>query len=108
MRGQIAVSLAGRVALITGGASGIGKATALLFARQGAAISVVDIDRRGAEAVCQTIGDRGGRAISVSCDVSRAADCQRAVQQTVECLGGLDVLVNNAGIIRRSTVTDKS
>jgi NAD(P)-dependent dehydrogenase (short-subunit alcohol dehydrogenase family) len=102
------VSLSGRVALITGGASGIGRATALLFARQGAAISVVDIDGSGAHAVSQMLEDRGGRAISVSCDASRAADCQRAVQQTLERLGGLDILVNNAGIIRRATVMETS
>jgi NAD(P)-dependent dehydrogenase (short-subunit alcohol dehydrogenase family) len=99
-------SLTGRRALITGGASGIGRATALLFAREGAAVSVVDVDEAGGQAVAQMIVDEGGQAISVRCDVTQAEDCQRAVQQTVDELGGLDILFNNAGIIRRATVID--
>ncbi|MGA9350619.1 MAG: SDR family NAD(P)-dependent oxidoreductase, partial [Anaerolineae bacterium] len=98
--------LTDKVALITGGASGIGRATALLFAQEGAAVCVVDLDEAGGQAVVQTIVDGGGRAIFVRCDVSLAADCQRAVQQTVDELGGLDILFNNAGIIRRATVID--
>ena len=98
--------LTGKRALITGGASGIGRATALLFAREGAAISVVDLDEAGGQAVAHKIVDEGGQAIFVRCDVSLAADCQRAVQQTVGELGGLDIVFNNAGIIRRATVID--
>jgi NAD(P)-dependent dehydrogenase (short-subunit alcohol dehydrogenase family) len=98
--------LTGKRALITGGASGIGRATALLFAREGAALSVVDLDEAGGQAVAQTIVDSGGQAIFLRCDVSLATDCQRAVQQTVNRLGGLDILFNNAGIIRRATVVD--
>jgi NAD(P)-dependent dehydrogenase (short-subunit alcohol dehydrogenase family) len=93
-------------ALITGGASGIGRATALLFAREGAAVAVADLDETGGQAVAQTIADEGGQVIFVPCDVTRAADCQRAVRLAVEELGGLDVLFNNAGIIRRATVLD--
>jgi len=96
--------LAGKRALITGGASGVGRATALLFARQGAAVSVVDIDQSGGQAVVQAIMEDGGRAVFLRCDVAVAADCRRAVQQTVDRLGGLDILFNNAGIIRRATV----
>jgi len=99
-------SLTGQRALITGGASGIGRATALLFAREGAAVSVVDVDEAGAQAVAQTIVDDGGQAISVRCDVTQTADCQRAVEQTVSVLGGLDILFNNAGIIRRATLLE--
>lgn len=98
--------LAGKVALITGGASGIGRATALLFARQGAAVSIVDLDEAGGRAIAQAAVVGGGRAIFVRGDVSLAADCRRAVQQTVDELGGLDVLFNNAGIIRRATVIE--
>jgi NAD(P)-dependent dehydrogenase (short-subunit alcohol dehydrogenase family) len=99
-------SLTGKRALITGGASGIGRATALLFAREGAAVAVVDLDEVGGQAVVREIANNGGQAIFVRCDVSQAADCQHAVQQTVDKLGGLDILFNNAGIIRRATVID--
>jgi NAD(P)-dependent dehydrogenase (short-subunit alcohol dehydrogenase family) len=98
--------LAGKRALVTGGASGIGRATAMLFAREGAALSVVDLDEAGGQAVAQTIVDGGGRAIFLRCDVSLEADCRRAVEQTVDELDGLDILFNNAGIIRRATVVD--
>jgi NAD(P)-dependent dehydrogenase (short-subunit alcohol dehydrogenase family) len=97
-----------RVALITGGASGIGRATALLLAHEGAAITIADLDAAGGQAVVQEIVADGGRALFVSCDVSRAADCQRAVQQAVATFGGLDFLFNNAGIIRRADVLDTS
>jgi NAD(P)-dependent dehydrogenase (short-subunit alcohol dehydrogenase family) len=100
--------LKGKVALITGGASGIGRATALLFARKGAAVSVVDLNEAGGEAVAGEIVDGSGQAIFVRCDVSQAADCGRAVRQTVEAFGGLDILFNNAGIIRRADVIGTS
>ncbi len=96
--------LEGKRALITGGASGIGRATAILFAQEGAAVAVVDLNEAQGQAVAQTITENGGRAIFIRCDVSQATDCQRAVQQTVEQLGGLDILFNNAGIIRRADV----
>jgi NAD(P)-dependent dehydrogenase (short-subunit alcohol dehydrogenase family) len=98
--------LTGKRGLITGGASGIGRATALLFAREGAAVAVVDLDEVGGRAVVREIVNNGGQAIFVRCDVSQAIDCQRAVQETVDELGGLDILFNNAGIIRRATVID--
>jgi NAD(P)-dependent dehydrogenase (short-subunit alcohol dehydrogenase family) len=95
-----------RVALITGAASGIGRAAALLFAREGAAVSVVDLDESGGQAVAQAILDGGGRAIYLNCDVTQAADCLRAVEHAVAKLGGLHILFNNAGIIRRATILD--
>ena len=102
------MQLEGRVALITGGGSGIGRATALLFAREGAAIAIVDLDESRALAVAQEIEDKGGRAVAMRCDVSQAADCQRAVQETVAAFGSLDILFNNAGIIRRASVLEIS
>ncbi len=100
--------LKGKRALITGGASGIGRATALLFAREGAAVTVAALEELGGRVVVEAIVSQGGRAILVPCDVSRAADCRRAVEQTVAAFGGLDILFNNVGIIRRSTVLDIS
>jgi NAD(P)-dependent dehydrogenase (short-subunit alcohol dehydrogenase family) len=99
-------ALNGKVVLITGGASGIGRATALLFAREGAAVAVVDVNEPDGKAVVRTIIDGRGRAIFVRGDVTRAADCQLALRQTVEQLGKLDILFNNVGIIRRATVVE--
>jgi NAD(P)-dependent dehydrogenase (short-subunit alcohol dehydrogenase family) len=98
--------LAGKRALITGGGSGIGRAMALLFAHEGAAVAVVDLDEAGGEAVAGMIEEKGGQAIFVRCDVTQAQDCLSAVRRTVDELGGLDILINNAGIIRRATVLD--
>jgi len=101
-------ALNGKVALITGGASGIGRATALLFAGEGAAVAVVDVKEREGQAVVQRIMKEGGQAIFVRGNVTRAADCQLAVQRTIEQLGKLDILFNNAGIIRRASVVETS
>jgi len=100
--------LEGKVALITGGASGIGRASALLFAREGAAVAVVDLNEVKGRSVVKTIIDEGGRAIFLSCDVTKAKDCKSAVQRTVEQLSKLDILFNNAGIIRRKSVVETS
>ena len=102
------MQLEGKVALITGSGSGIGRATALLFAREGAAVAVVDLDESRAQAVAREIEGEGGQAIAVRCDVSQAADCLRAVRDTVAAFGGLDILFNNAGIIRRASVLEIS
>ena len=98
--------LSGKRALITGGASGIGKATAKLFARRGAGICIADVDAAAGQGVADEIIIEGGRAIFVRCDVSSAVECQSAVQQMVAEFGGIDILFNNAGIIRRASVVD--
>lgn len=94
-------TLDGKVAIVTGGASGIGRATALLFAKEGAKVVVADIDAAGASSVAQEIG-----GVAVQADVSSAEDCARIVQTAVDTFGGLHVLFNNAGIIRRTTALD--
>ncbi|MGD2216703.1 MAG: SDR family oxidoreductase [Gemmatimonadales bacterium] len=97
-----------KVALITGGASGIGRATATTFASAGAAVAIVDLDEEGGESVAREIVGEGGRALFIAGDVSAAEDCRRAVQRTVDALGGLDILFNNAGVIRRASVLELS
>ena len=97
-------TLIGKVALVTGGASGIGRAVCLALAQAGAAVAVLDRDAAGAQAVAREIAGQGGQGIVVPGDVTRADDCRQAVERTVDELGGLDILVNNAGIIRRADV----
>jgi 3-oxoacyl-[acyl-carrier protein] reductase len=87
-----------KVALVTGAASGIGRATAALFGEEGAKVMCADLDGGGAEQVARQIADGGGEAASTQIDVSRGGDCERMVRETVERWGRLDVLVNNAGI----------
>jgi len=90
--------LAGKVALITGGASGMGQSEASLFAREGARVMVADVlDREGREVVAK-IGVEGGQARFQKLDVTDEAEWRTAVATTVESFGGLDILVNNAGI----------
>ncbi len=88
----------GKVALVTGAAAGIGRASALALAEAGAAVCVADINSAGGEETAQRIIDAGGRAIFTACDVSQAADVQAMVTATVAAFGRLDAAVNNAGI----------
>jgi NAD(P)-dependent dehydrogenase (short-subunit alcohol dehydrogenase family) len=97
-----------KCALITGGASGIGRATAELFAKEGAAVVITDINTELGKQVEHEIQQAGGKAVFVACDVTRAEDCQHAVQVAVEQFGRLDILFNNAGMIRRADVLDTS
>jgi NAD(P)-dependent dehydrogenase (short-subunit alcohol dehydrogenase family) len=90
--------LEGKSALITGGTSGIGRATAALFAREGADVAITGRNRERGEAVVAEITGLGRRAIFVEADVRSSADCRGAVERTVDELGGIDVLFNNAGV----------
>jgi NAD(P)-dependent dehydrogenase (short-subunit alcohol dehydrogenase family) len=93
-----------KVVLVTGAGSGIGRATALAFAREGASVAAADISPAKAASVVAQAVAAGGRALAVVCDVSRPEDCARAVRETEAALGPLDVLVNNAGVGATGTV----
>src|SRR5208282_1539136 len=102
------MQLAGKVAVITGGAAGIGRATALLFAREGAAVALADLTADAGQRVVDAIIQSGGRAFLELVDVTRAADCRRLAERALREFGRIDILFNNAGIIRRATVLDLS
>lgn len=98
--------LEGKVALITGGNSGIGRATSLLFAQEGARVAVIGRDEERGRRVVEEIKRESGTAIFLSCDVRSADDCARAVRETVGKFNRLDILFNNAGVYYPSTSVD--
>jgi NAD(P)-dependent dehydrogenase (short-subunit alcohol dehydrogenase family) len=100
--------LYGKTALITGGAGGIGRATALLFASEGAAVGIVDLNPEAGQEIAREISSGGGRAIFERADVTRTSDCRRVVERIVHEFGGIHILFNNAGIIRRASVVEIS
>jgi NAD(P)-dependent dehydrogenase (short-subunit alcohol dehydrogenase family) len=100
--------LQGKTALITGGAGGIGRATALLFASEGAAVGIVDLNQKRGQAVAREVSMSGGRAIFEPADVTRTDECRRVVERTVQQFGGIHILFNNAGIIRRASAVEIS
>jgi NAD(P)-dependent dehydrogenase (short-subunit alcohol dehydrogenase family) len=101
---EIVTRLAGKLALITGAGSGIGKAIALAFAAEGAKVALMGRRLDRLQEVVGEINSRGGKAVAVAGDVAKAGDAERAVQGTVALLGGLNILVNNAGILSVATV----
>jgi NAD(P)-dependent dehydrogenase (short-subunit alcohol dehydrogenase family) len=100
----MAGELDGRIALVTGATSGIGRATALRFAREGARVALVGRDAETLAEVARNVRDAGGEATEVRADVMVEREAQRAVEEAVEHFGGLDVLVNAAGIISNGTI----
>ncbi len=98
----------GKGVIVTGSGKGIGKASALAFAREGAGVAVADRSLEDAEQTAAAISAEGGRAVAVACDVTQTDDVRRLVATTANAFGGVDVLHNNAGVIRYGTVVDMS
>ena len=100
----MAGELEGRAALVTGATSGIGHATALRFAEAGARVALVGRDGKSLSRTASEVSERGGTAVEIQADVTVESDAQRTVETAVERFGGLDVLVNAAGILSNGTV----
>jgi NAD(P)-dependent dehydrogenase (short-subunit alcohol dehydrogenase family) len=98
-------SFEGKVAFVTGAANGIGRATALAFAREGANVVVADVSNQGNHETGRMVEELGGRVLVVSCDVTRAEDVKSALDKTIEAFGRLDFAFNNAGIEQPVTPT---
>jgi len=93
-----------RVAIATGAAKGIGKAVAWILVREGAKVVLVDLEKARLEALQEEIRKKGGQALAVPCDVSKAPEVKQMADQVQRVFGRIDILVNNAGIIRRGTI----
>jgi NAD(P)-dependent dehydrogenase (short-subunit alcohol dehydrogenase family) len=98
-------SYAGKVAFVTGAGSGIGRATALAFAREGASVVAADASEQGNQETVRMIEELGGRVLAVSCDVTRAEDVRSVLDRTIETFGRLDVAFNNAGVEQEEAAT---
>ncbi|WP_313313942.1 SDR family oxidoreductase [Stutzerimonas nitrititolerans] len=94
----MSMSFSGQVALVTGAAAGIGRATALAFAAQGLKVAVADLDERGGEACVAEIRAAGGEALFIGCDVTRDEQVRGMIERVLSCYGRLDYAFNNAGI----------
>jgi|SRR5215467_2528371 len=102
------MQLKGKVAIVTGGASGIGRATAELFSREGAVVLIADVNEAAGKVASEKIVKSGGRACFERTDVTRAEECRRLTERAAREFGAIDILFNNAGIIRRATILDLS
>jgi NAD(P)-dependent dehydrogenase (short-subunit alcohol dehydrogenase family) len=100
------MKLSNKFAVVTGAASGIGKAIATAFAQEGADVAILDINLPKANEVAASIQSLGRKAIAIACDVGYADQVEAAIAQAVLFLGGLDILVNNTGVIRFSKIVD--
>lgn len=100
------LSLEGKVAIVTGAASGIGRGVALRLAEFGAAVAALDINESGGRAIVNEIESQGGKALFLKCDVSSAADCHAAVAQAIEKVQRMNILCNCAGIAIRKDVVE--
>ena len=98
----------GKVVLITGGGGGIGRATALRFAAEGAHVVIVGLTLSKLEAVAAEIADKGGHAVAMAGDVSSEADVQRIIADTLQQFGRVDVMINNAAVCPQARITDLS
>jgi len=99
--------LEGKVAMITGAGSGIGEGCALMFAREGANIAVIDIDQAAAEKTASAIRQMGRQALALKTDVGDAGQVEAAVKKTIDELGGIHILINNAGLSLGGTIIDE-
>jgi NAD(P)-dependent dehydrogenase (short-subunit alcohol dehydrogenase family) len=100
------MTLEGRIALVTGAGHGIGHATALAFAKAGADVAVVDIDKAAAEKTTAAITAAGRRGVAIVADVGDVAAIDQMVTRAAQAFGHVDVLVNNAGVTRRADIMD--
>jgi NAD(P)-dependent dehydrogenase (short-subunit alcohol dehydrogenase family) len=100
--------LTGKTAVITGAASGMGRATALLFAREGARVAVLDCDEEGGNETARLIKRCGGEAVFLRVDLAREQEVEAAIEGAVSEFGSLDILVNNAGIVVMAPAADTS
>lgn len=98
-------NFAGKVAFVTGAANGIGRATALAFAREGASVAIADVSEQGNQETARAIEDLGGRSLALKCDVTRAEDVKAALDKTIETFGRLDFAFNNAGVEQKNLAT---
>jgi NAD(P)-dependent dehydrogenase (short-subunit alcohol dehydrogenase family) len=106
LTGRHTMRLENKIAVVTGGGMGIGRSGALAFAAEGAAVAVADVNIQAANEVVEEIRSGGGQAVAVLADVSKSADAERIAQETVQAFGGIDFLLNNAGIQTYGTVTE--